>query len=166
MKTLIVPAQITSVEDKIAGNLSFTQLLLMIVPVFISAGLFVFLPPFTQFRVYKLAIASVIAIISIALSIRIKSRLILEWLPVLGRYNLRPRYYVFNKNHTQGRDITVAAKKKEIVDQKKQLAKPIKHLSFHPKEVYAFESAIVHPGADLHFKRNKKGGLDVRIKQV
>ena len=40
MKMTVVPAQVTTVEDRIIGNLGFSQILLLIVPVFAAAGIF------------------------------------------------------------------------------------------------------------------------------
>jgi hypothetical protein len=39
MKTTIIPAQITTVEDKIAGNLSFAQILLFLAALFLGTYL-------------------------------------------------------------------------------------------------------------------------------
>ena len=33
MKTTVVPAQVTTVEDKIAGNLSFVQIIILIITI-------------------------------------------------------------------------------------------------------------------------------------
>ena len=34
MRTTVIPAQITTVEDKIAGSLNLTQILILMIPVF------------------------------------------------------------------------------------------------------------------------------------
>ena len=75
MRTTVVPAQITSVEDKIAGNLSFTQLLLLVTPLFLGISLLILLPPFGVFAVYKIIISSAVTIVCISLAIRIRGRL-------------------------------------------------------------------------------------------
>ncbi len=54
MKTTIVPAQVISVEDIIAANLNLTQVVLLISPIFMSALVFLGLPPFMHIRVYKI----------------------------------------------------------------------------------------------------------------
>jgi hypothetical protein len=166
MRTTIVPAQITSVEDKIAGNLSFTQLLLMIVPVFVSAGLFVFLPPFTTYKLYKVFITVSIALICLALALRIKGRLVVQWIIILSRYNARPRFYVFNKNSSYAR--TVVRQKRAIPTIETELVPEVSlepSFAFNTGEVMDFEKKISNPAADFHFKRNKKGGLSVGIKR-
>jgi len=48
MKTTTVPAQVTTVEDRLAGNLSLTQLLLLVCPVFVSCLIYVVFPPFIK----------------------------------------------------------------------------------------------------------------------
>ena len=45
MKTAIVPAQVTTVEDKVAGNLNLTQLLLIASPVFVRGVIYAVFPP-------------------------------------------------------------------------------------------------------------------------
>lgn len=167
MKTTVVPAQITSVEDRITGNLSFSQLLLMIVPVFVSAALFVLLPPFTSYRPYKLIISVLLAAVCIILAIRIKGRLVVEWIGLLSRYNLRPRYYVFNKNSLSSRKIEKIQKEPKKLENKVPTKfLPKQALVFNTGEVMNFEDRLKNPEANFHFSTNKKGGLRVHIKEV
>ena len=104
MKMTVVPAQVTTVEDRIIGNLGFSQILLLIVPVFAAAGIFVLLPPFMGGALYKYVIMGVVTLLFGLLSIRIKGKILALWLVTVLRYNLRPKYYLFNKNVTTGRD--------------------------------------------------------------
>lgn len=168
MKTTIVPAQITSVEDKIAGNLSFKQLLLMVVPVFISGALFAFLPPFASFQLYKVVLSIVIAVVCLVLALRIKNSLVLDWIMILSRYNLRPRYYVFNKNDTSSR--TLLTKKQYSHQTKKVEVVPaptsIPQFIHNTNDEMTFEERLANPAANLHFTLTKKGGLRVHIKEV
>lgn len=166
MKTTVVPAQITSVEDRIAGNLSFKQLILMIAPVFLSVALFVFLPPFTKYELYKVVVSVAIAVICLALAIRVRNRLVVEWIGLLSRYNLRPRYYVFNKNDVSGRHIPPPIKTEKKTEIKEPKAAPLPQLAFNTGEVMNFESLLSNPNADFHFIRDKKGGLRVHIKEI
>lgn len=168
MKTTIVPAQITTVEDKVTAHLSFTQLLLLMTPVFLGGATFVFLPPFANYALYKLFIALFVALICITLAIRIRGRLILEWIGILSRYNLRPQHYVFDKNTTYFRNIPKraeeAAEAKEVIVTskiKKQQTKP-----FRMKNAVAIESAMADPDSEFHFKVNKNGGLSVNLKEI
>ena len=166
MRTTVVPAQITSVEDKIAGNLTFTQLLLMIVPIFIGAALFVFLPPFTAFKIYKVAIVSIITITCLVLAMRIKGLLVMEWIAILTRYNSRPEVYAHGINSVYLRDTSVEepAVKKRAKAKKNVVAKQFKQTRL--PQLVRLEEALASPDADFHFVVNKKGGLNVRIKKT
>jgi len=167
MRTTVVPAQITSVEDKIAGSLSFSQLILLIVPLFLSVAIYIVLPPFGGFHIYKVVIASILTVICLMLAIRIKGRLIVEWLGIRGRFNSRPLHYVFNKNDITARRPVTAAEKRveEIVEEVKEVVN-YKPALFQPKEQLRFETATLNPKADFHFVVDKKGALNVRIKKI
>src|ERR1019366_4023701 len=104
MKVTVVPAQITTIEDRIAGNLSFSQLLLLAAPVFGGSALYIILPPTMHSAPYKLTVIAVLIFLCGLLAIRIKGKILLLWFVVLLRYNLRPRYYIFNKNCLAARE--------------------------------------------------------------
>ena len=44
MRSTVIPAQITTVEDKIAGNFNLVQILLMMAPVLIATLLYTIIP--------------------------------------------------------------------------------------------------------------------------
>ena len=98
MIAVTVPAQITTVEDRIAGNLSLQQMILLAAPLFMGLLIFMLLPPNLHFVLYKLVIIGIIAFIFCTLSLRIKGQVLLFSLIILLRYTLRPRQYLFNKN--------------------------------------------------------------------
>lgn len=167
MRTTTVPAQVTTVEDKIAGELNITQLILLVTPVFVGAGVFVVLPPFFNYAIYKIVLIVCIAVLFAMLAIRIKEKIILQWLFILIRYTGRPRYYLFNKNDTYMRDIpqpeTPQATAKQAEPKKMEsVVKP--HLSI--AELAQIERLLTNPHANLHFKTNKKGALSVHITEV
>jgi len=167
MKTTIVPAQVTTVEDKIAGNISMHQLLLLVVPIFIGSGLFVILPPFFSYAVYKVVMIAIIASICALLAIRIRGKILLFWLAVLLKYNLRPRYYIFNKNDSYLREDYDLTIQKEIEEEEEQggmvysLA-PALSLS----EVVTAEQLLANPNANFRLEINKKGRLSVHITEI
>ncbi|OYW83791.1 hypothetical protein B7Z17_05135, partial [Candidatus Saccharibacteria bacterium 32-49-10] len=105
MKITVVPAQVTTVEDRIVGNLGFSQMLLLIVPVFVGAGLFAVLPPAMGSASYKYVIMAIIAFFCALLAIRIRGKILAAWLVTILRYNLRAKYYLFNKNSSAMRDV-------------------------------------------------------------
>ena len=165
MKTAIVPAQITSVEDRIAGNLTFTQLLLMIVPIFLSVAIYVFLPPFLGYTNYKVIIAVVLLLTCLTLAIRIKNKLIVSWLKIIATYNVRPRYFVFNKNSTSHIKPEVAPKQRKQSVVKEVKKTPSRHI-FSTKELYTFDQINANPKAALAYATNKKGELYVRVQEI
>ena len=72
MRSTVVPAQVTTVEDRIMGNLGFSQLALLVLPVFIAAAIFAGLPPVMHGSLYKYVASVVVALIMGFLAVRIK----------------------------------------------------------------------------------------------
>jgi hypothetical protein len=169
MKATIVPAQITSVEDKIAGNLTLTQLLLLIAPVFVGGGAYGILPPTFDIAAYKIVLIIIFAAISGTLAIRIKGKILLLWLVVVLNYCLRPRYYIFNKNDSYLREsATEKAPKEETMATQ---ATDVKEEQPHTRSLDIADAArlqhlIADPQAKLHFKTDKKGVLRVHITEI
>ena len=166
MKTTIVPAQITTVEDKVAGNLGFTQLLLLTTPVFLDGALFVLLPPFLKVTAFKLVICAILALLCMSLAIRIKGTILLNWVMIISRYNVRPRMYIFNKNDSYLRsnhDIDESSEKKaqEVISDTSD--EPVLIPTF---ELVRLETAVSDPRAKFHFKTTRKGALRVYIHEV
>lgn len=98
MRVSIVPAQITTVEDKIAGNLTVQQAAYLGIPVlfgFVAAILF---PPSGEFVTYKIVLIAIVFVLSALLAVRIKDRIIAQWIFLLLKYLARPRYFVYDKN--------------------------------------------------------------------
>lgn len=166
MKQTVVPAQVTTVEDRIAGSLGLSQLMLLVIPVFIGSGLYFVLPPLAHVAIYKLVLIAAMFFICASLSIRIRGKIILFWLVVLLSYNIRPRYYIFNKRTLQGREEYITTKQIEQepeAETKSERAR--KHLSLSTAEVMKLENLIENPAANIHFE-TKKGNLYVRITEV
>ena len=104
MKTTVVPAQVTTVEDRIIGKLGFSQIVLLMIPVFLSTGIFTLLPPVMNGALHKYVLMALSLITCGILSIRVKGKIIALWLVTVLRYNLRPKYYLFDKNTTAFRN--------------------------------------------------------------
>lgn len=98
MKTTPIPAQVTTVEDKIAGGLSMVQLILLLTPLFISVFVFAVLPERMYFNLYKVVLMVLSLVVFLTLAIRVKERIVLTWLILLVSYHLRPHIFVFDKN--------------------------------------------------------------------
>lgn len=167
MRSTVVPAQVTTVEDRIAGNLGLSQLLLLTIPVFGGSILFVILPPFFSYAVYKVVLIVCFAVLCGLLAIRVKGKILLQWLIAILRYNLRPRYYVYDKNDAHMRDTTPKVEieiAKEDSEPKRKILPRLPQLS--TAELVKIENVITNPQANLHFKTNRKGELSVHITEV
>lgn len=166
MRATAVPAQVTTVEDRIMGNLGFSQLVLFILPIFVSAGLFVILPPIMHGSLYKYIMMVIISIISGILAIRIRGKIVLFWLITIARYNLRPSYYVFQKSvaYREEYKSKTPEQSKETKATKDNITSHIPKLSFHDA-AYVMET-INNPNSNLRFEMTKKGGLHVRLTEV
>lgn len=166
MKTTIVPAQVTTVEDKITGNLGVSQMLLLVAPVFIGSLLFVLLPPFYEYAVYKVVLLVVLALVCMTLAIRIRGKIILVWIAIMLHYNLRPKYYVFNKNDMYLRYEEYSEEESvTVVSAKKQSHQSVAGLIPLPDAVNV-EQLIANPSANFRLKVSKKGKLSVHLTEI
>jgi len=107
MRTTIIPAQITTIEDKIAGSLSLTQILILIIPIFWTAVIYVVIGPTMKVTSLKLCLVLVVLIICLLLIIRIKDKIVANWLKVIVSYQNRPRYWLYNKNDLTNRIVDI-----------------------------------------------------------
>lgn len=168
MKVTVVPAQVTTVEDRIAGSLGLSQLLLLAGPVFAGSALYIILPPTMHSATYKLVVITILMFFGGLLAIRIKGKILLLWLVVILRYNIRPRYYLFNKNSLAARDQPESRKSAPVETEKEETA-PSYHretASLTTAEVAHMQAILTNPAANLTFKTNKKGGLYALITEV
>lgn len=167
MKTTVVPAQVTTVEDKVAGNLSFTQLLLLVTPVFIDGAIFTLLPPLFNFSILKLVIGIAVALMCMTLAIRIKGKILLSWIVVIATYKLRPKFYLYNKNNMYLRPSEQQMKAE--TEPKQQTASKydaeLLPTFISTQELVRLETAVDDPRANFHFKV-RKGGLRVHIREI
>ncbi len=107
MRTTIIPAQITTVEDKVAGSLNMTQVLILMTPILWTAIVYILLMPSMKLTSLKLVLIIISTIISGILALRVKDKIVAEWLGVLLKYRLRPKYWLYNKNDTTNRTIDI-----------------------------------------------------------
>ena len=168
MKMTVVPAQVTTVEDRIIGNLGFSQILLLIVPVFAAAGIFVLLPPFMGGALYKYVIMGVVALLFGLLSIRIKDKILASWLVTTLRYNLRPKYYLFNKNVTTNREEYYSKiptpEIKESTEKKLVKKSTLQQLDI--PTTARILATIENPATNFRLEAGKKGNLHVRFTEI
>jgi len=107
MKTTIIPAQITTVEDKVAGSLNMTQVLILMTPILWTAIVYILLMPSMKLTSLKLVLIIISTTISGILALRIKDKIVAEWLGVLLKYHLRPKYWLYNKNDITNRIVDI-----------------------------------------------------------
>ena len=170
MRTTVIPAQITTVEDKIAGSLNLTQILILMVPLFWSAIVYILFLPAMKLAWYKLPLVLVVLFICLILSMRIKDKVVLNWLMVLLSYNLRPKYYLFNKNegYLRNLDLPVFEKKPLRFFKRSPVKKEVqsKLPNIGTGDLIRLESLISDSRYSLIFKTGRKGGMNVAFKQV
>ena len=169
MRSTVVPAQITTIEDKIAGNLNFIQVFLLVIPVFCAIVLYVLFLPFMGLAWYKVWLALAVTLVSVGLAVRIKEKLALDWLIVIFRYIARPANYIINKNDLSTHDVVLPVSNENSIKtatQEKPL--PVKIISPEPAigDVAQLEQLISTNKLKLQFKSSKKGGLYVAFTQV
>ncbi len=135
MRTTIIPAQITTVEDKIAGSLNFTQILMLMTPVLWGTLVYMLFAPVMKLAPYKIGLVLFVTVICLILAMRVKEKIVAEWLGILLSYRLRPKYYLFTKNDTTERIVDLpfvetvkAHKKAPLQNLKKQSELSIKEL--------------------------------------
>ncbi len=169
MRTTVVPAQITTVEDKIAGNLNITQVLLLMSPVFFGILMYAFIPPFMKIEWFKWVLTFLVAMICVTLALRIKEKLLLDWLIVYARFSLRPAYYIFDKNDSSCREISA-----DIQSQQETSALSTAEITLtSPKPIILtvdqsarYEQIVNSDKYSLQFQPVKKGGVRVVIEEI
>ncbi len=167
MKTTAVPAQVTTVEDRIVSNLGVSQVVLLSLPVLMAGVVFAGFPPAMHITVYKLVVLILFTALCGGLAIRIKGKIVLLWLVVLLRYNLRPGYYVYNKNSLANREQYASTKATEAVeDTPEKITTRRRQSKLTVAETIRVFNAIDNPAANFAFTTGKKGKLYVRITEV
>lgn len=168
MKTRAIPAQITTVEDRIAGNLNLTQIILLMLPVFWLMVVYAVLPQTMRLTMYKIPLIILVTVVSSVLALRIKGKVMIHWLVILLKFNTRPMYYVYDKNESFMRDIALPVFKKrqrrllprtKVIEEKKS----IQVLSF--ADLIRLEDFVSNPKISFSVKTDRKGGLNVAVEQ-
>lgn len=168
MKVRSIPAQITTVEDKIVGNLNISQILLLMIPVFWGMIVYTLFSPVMDFALYKVVIFVLVCLPSVIFAIRIKDKIVFQWLIILLRYNLRPKFYLFNKNDAHLRDLDIITIEKAKRKTVKAHAKKIQHQSHGQvsfSDLIKLEGILANPKYSFSIKTQKKGALYVAVEQ-
>ncbi len=157
MRTTVIPAQVTTVEDTIAGNLTLTQIILLILPVLFSTAIYAVLPEKLSFTLYKIPLMGIVSLIFVVLAQRIKGRLILNWIVLLTTYFVRPHLFVFNKNTLFARDFAPISVKRKAHTPAKTIAKNKEN-----DEVAEFDYESLLRETDVQVRFTRKGLLVVK----
>jgi len=161
MKTTVVPAQITTVEDKIAGSLNFIQIILLVFSLIIGTAFYGMIPPKLHLSTLKMILMIAQFAVFGILALRYKGRILADWLVIILRYKARPRIYVFTKNDALSRE---QFREKDLMEE----GKPAKlHANMKAKkkvtqEIPTFENS----GSIVSIKPSKKGGFDVEYQEA
>jgi len=165
MKNTVIPAQITTVEDKIAGNLNLTQIMLLMLPVFSGIVFYAMIFPQMKISITKIILESIIFIVSSVLAIRVKGKLIVNWLIVILKFNLRPKYYLFDKNDSYLREIYLPVfKSKKVVKTNK--VKVTKKSIRVTDEIETHKLNNLIKNQSISYKLDKGGAINVAFEQV
>ncbi len=159
MRTTIIPAQITTVEDKIVGNLNFTQLILLLVPVLLSTVVYIALPVPMIISLYKIPLIIFNFLLFGTLAFRVKGKIVLEWIGIVSRFNLRPKYYIFDKNNTYLRSIY---EPEDVVNIKKVSQPLLSKSNLNFAKLLTHEEKFLKSKVALTFK-SKKGKVYVAV---
>lgn len=151
MKTTTIPAQITTVEDTIAGNLTLSQILLLIAPVFGSTAIYAVLPPTMSMVMYKLSLIIFLSLIFVILAIRVRGKLILNWLKIISQYATRPHIYVFNKNTSSQREVVALEKQEKVKTQKTKTTQNRQEIVTRD---FDYEALARNPEVNVRFTKN------------
>lgn len=170
MRTTVIPAQITTVEDKIAGNLNLTQILILMAPVFWTTIVYTVFFPQMHIALYKIPLILIVLVVSLLLALRIKGKVVIEWLIVLLKYQNRPKYYLFDKNDTFLRTLDLPRFEKKPVRFFKPKVKiaVVKQpsIKFGIADFVKLENIIGNPKYTMSFKSERRGGINVAFEQI
>jgi len=155
MRTTIIPAQITTVEDRVAGDFSLSQILILMVPVFGSAIIYILFYPSMKMVLYKIGLIIGLIILFGILALRIKGKIVAMWLFDLVRFQLRPKYYVFDKNESFGRQIDLSQIVKSQIAKKTKVKKE-REIELKLLEIIRLEEMVASGKVALRYQFNKK----------
>lgn len=157
MRTTVIPAQITTVEDKIAANLNLTQIVLLLASLFIATFIYATFPPKLGFSIYKIPLFIVTFLTCGILALRIKGRVVLNWLFILSSYYFRPQYYIYNKNDLTTRDIQFVMKprKAKVFHTKTVKEMERKSIKLSIAEMVRMEAVLANPKTSFTMRFKK-----------
>lgn len=166
MRTTVVPAQITTVEDRIIGSLTFTQVLMLMVPLITSTVSYVCLAPRLHATSAKLLFITIQFLFFGLLSMRVNGRILAEWLAIFLRFSLRPKLFVFTKNDPATRNVRMFAEEEEAEGQAEKIYERVRSVqpAVGMPERQRISRLLTGSTVSVRFKFTKKGILNVSLK--
>jgi len=139
----------------------------LMVPVIWMAIVYTLFSPAMDIVWYKIPLVFVVTLVCGVLALRVKGKLVLEWAVLMVTFNLRPAYYVFNKNSTAQRSIDLPVSKKRPVfafkkAEKKKATPTVPHIEI--SDLVRVEQLL--QGRSFSLRESKKGGFDVALEQI
>lgn len=168
MKSTVVPAQITSVEDRIMGNFTFAQVLLLIVPLLVGTVLYVGIAPHSHFSILKVSLILIQFAFFGGLGLRINGKIMAQWLVIYATFYRRPRFYRFTKNDLAFRDVVMpTAVKPELTERPtSKLISPVALPRLTQTEQLHLDDVLNPDAVSVAFVLGKKGGINVSLTPV
>lgn len=156
----MVPAQILTIEDTIAGNLTMKQLALIGVSVLGSGSIYFLIEPANKVSLLKFLLLAVFNAVVLGSAIRLKGVLLMDWAFVGLVYMLRPRYWIYDKASTYLRitEQTKADSREEEVTPERVPVAPVPAVDI-AKQV-EIERMLRDPSKRVRFI-NTKGGAKI-----
>lgn len=165
MRSTIVPAQVTTVEDRIVGNLGVSQVLLLVSPLFLLFTFRLLLPPFGHLTSLKVTIWIAISSLLALSALRIRGTIVLFHATSIVRYMQRPTYYLFDKHSSAGRT-QYTGPEALIEDARPVVSETVQRtLLLNTAEVANLERLLANPAANVSFDFTK-GGLRVHLTEI
>jgi len=162
MKSTVVPAQITTVEDRIAGSLTFIQIILLVFSLIIGTAFYGLISPKLHLSTIKTVLMTLQFVIFGTLALRYKGRILADWLVIYLRYKARPRVYIYTKNDSLSREPLISII--PAMEEKQKVKVAVKKKS--KKNITADYPIFENSGSIVSIKPSKKGGLDVVYREA
>lgn len=166
MKTTVVPAQITSVEDRIAGNFTFAQILLFIAALLVGTSIYLLVTPRSGLSTLKTILVILQFIFFGGLAIRYQGKILAQWLSTYFRFYNRPRYYIFTKSDLTHREIVLPELKQEDITSKTSEKPKTIRPTMSLDEQLRVERLMGDSSLTLSLEIARKGGIDVSLTPV
>ena len=106
MRSTVIPAQITSVEDKITSFLNLKQIIILVVNLILVMIIFLIIPPLVKFTFLKMIIAIILSLIITPLSFKYKGHILIEYLSLILGYKFRPKTFVLIRDDQPIEDLS------------------------------------------------------------